>query len=163
MTLQDAYFVTQIVVGIAIIASISFVALELKQNSFLLRKSMADQRTQKSNLLFETHCTDSDFRSVHRRVETDYANFTEDEKYLARSAGIRSLKSMLDELVAYYDGHISGDEWLNLEWNMQLAAKRPNVQEVYDFLKDGYPKKVQDYWESLSTEGHGFIAPDTSY
>ena len=131
MTLQEAYFVTEIVVGIAIIASIAFVALELKQNSFLLRKSMADQRTQKSNWLFETLCTNNDFRNVHRRVETDYENFTEDEKYLARCAGMRSVKSMLDELVAYFDGHISDDEWLNLEWSIQCRHQSGTSADVF--------------------------------
>ena len=157
MTLEQAYYGVEMVVGIAIIISIAFVALEMRQNTIMIRKSMADQRLQRVNWLMETLCTDQTFREVHRRVETDYENFTEDEKYLARCAGIRSLKSMLDELVAYYQGQISDDEWLNLKWNMEFSAKRPNVQEAYEFLKDGYPIDVQNYWESLSTEGRGFI------
>ena len=44
MNLEEIYFLTQIGVGIAIIVSIVFVALELRQNSYLLRKSMADNR-----------------------------------------------------------------------------------------------------------------------
>ena len=55
----------------------------------------------------------------------------------------------LDELVAYYDGQITENEWLNLQWNLKLAANRPDFTSAYDFLKDGYPKKVRDYWESL--------------
>ena len=52
MNLEEVYFLTQIGVGIAIIVSIIFVALELKQNSYLLRKSMADNRVQRINWLF---------------------------------------------------------------------------------------------------------------
>ena len=47
MTLEQAYFITQIVVGIGFIISIIFLAVQVRQNSFLLRNSMADQRAQK--------------------------------------------------------------------------------------------------------------------
>ena len=52
MTLQEAYFITEIVVGIAVIVSIIFVALELRQNSYLLRKSMSDQQHQRIGWLW---------------------------------------------------------------------------------------------------------------
>ena len=78
MTLQEAYFITEIVVGVAVILSIIFVALELRQNSYLLRKSMADQRHQRIGWLHETLCTNNDFRAFHRRIDIDWENFNED-------------------------------------------------------------------------------------
>ena len=61
MTLEQAYFITQIIVGIGFIISIVFLAVQLRQNSFLLRNSMADQRRQRIGWLLETLCTDNDF------------------------------------------------------------------------------------------------------
>ena len=58
---------------------------------------------------------------------------------------------MLDELVAYFDGQISDTEFISLKKNMNYAARRPNVQAAYKFLKTGYPKTVQDYWEALDS------------
>jgi len=81
MTLEQAYFITQIGVGIVFIISIVFLAVQVRQNSTSLRKSMADQRLQRINWLTETLCTDSDFRAFHRRIDTDWENFTDDEKY----------------------------------------------------------------------------------
>ena len=149
MNLEEIYFITQIGVGIAIILSIGFVVLEMRQNSFLLRKSMADNRLQRVNWLFETLSTDNDFRDFHRRIDTDYKNFTEDEKYRALCIGVRALRSMLDELVAHLEGRISEEEWISLEWNMKFAAKRPNLHAAYNWIKDSYPEKVQRFWESL--------------
>ena len=83
MNLEEVYFITQIGVGIAIIVSIVFVALELRQNSYLLRKSMADNRVQRINWLFETLVTDNEFRNFHQRIDNDYDNFTDDERYRA--------------------------------------------------------------------------------
>ena len=149
MTLEQFYYITEIGVGLGRIISIVFLAVQMRQNSYLLRQSMADQRRQRTGWLFETLCTDNDFRAFHRRIDTDWENFNEDEKYRAHWLGMRSLRTMLDELVAYYDGMITEEEWLNLKWNMEHAARRPNVQAAYLWLKDGYPKKVRDYWESL--------------
>ena len=160
MTLQEAYFVAEIVVSIAIIASIAFVALELKQNSYLLRKSMADQRSERINWFAETGCTNADFRNFERRIHTEYADFDEDERFRANILGVRILRSLLEEMIAYFDGQVSEDEWLNLKWNMEHAAKRPHVQAVYLWMKDGYPKKVQEYWEALDTSGEGRTVAD---
>tara|TARA_A100001011_G_scaffold358329_1_gene403972 strand:+ start:343 stop:828 length:486 start_codon:yes stop_codon:yes gene_type:complete len=149
MNLEEVYFITQIGVGIAIIVSIVFVARELRQNSYLLRKSMADNRVQRINWLFETLVTDNEFRNFHQRIDNDYDNFTDDERYRAMCLGIRSLRSMLDELGAYFEGQISKEEWVSLEWNMKYAARRPNIHKAYQFIKDSYPTKVQNFWESL--------------
>ena len=149
MPLQEIYFITEILVGIGFIISIVFLAVQMRQNSFLLRNSMAVQARQRTYWLNETLCTNNDFRAFHRRIDTDWENFNEDEKYRGFALGMRSLRTMLDELVAYYDGQITEDEWLNLQWNLKLASNRPNFASAYDLCKDAYPKKVQEYWESL--------------
>ena len=93
------YFTTQIGVGIAVIVSIIFVGLELRQNSFLMRKSMGDTRKERVNWLFEQLTIDEEFRVFFQRVTTDYKNFTDDEKFRATCLAQRSLRPMFDELV----------------------------------------------------------------
>ena len=151
MNLEEIYFLTQIGVGVAVIISIIFAGLELRQNSFLMRKSMGNDRRQYLNWLFETLCTDNDFRIFHRKIDTDYDNFTEDEKYRAMWLGVRSLRPMLDELVDHFEGRLSKEEWINLESGMKMVARtRKNFEPAYqNFLKDHYPENVQQYWESL--------------
>ena len=153
MTLEQTYFITQILVGIGFIVSIFFLAVQMRQNSYLLRKTMADGRRQRTNFLAETIVTDPDFRDFERRINKDYDTFNPDEKYRADILGVRIIQSILDELSAYFDGQISDDEWLNLNWNMRHAPKRPHVKAAYSWVKDGYSKKVQDYWESLDANG----------
>ena len=60
----------------------------------------------------------------------------------------------------YYDGHIAEDEFRNLRWNLEFAAKRPNMQMAYTFLKRGYPKKVQAFWEALDSEREATLSSD---
>ena len=49
MPLQEIYYIAEMIVGVAVIISIVFVAVELRQNTYVTRKSMADQRKQRLN------------------------------------------------------------------------------------------------------------------
>ena len=49
MPLQEIYYVVEMIVGLAVIISIVFVAIELRQNTYLMRATMADQRKQNVN------------------------------------------------------------------------------------------------------------------
>ena len=150
MNLEEIYFLTQIGVGVAVIISIIFVGLELRQNSFLMRKSMGDTRKHRVNWLFEQLSIDEDFRVFFQRITTDYKNFTDDEKFRATCLGARSLRGMLDELVDHFEGRTTKEEWIALEWELKHIAKRPNTEPAYQqFLKNSYPEKVEQYWESL--------------
>ena len=160
MTLEQVYYITQILVGAGFIISIVFLAVQMRQNSYLLRKQMSDQRTQRTNWMAETICTDKDFRDFERRIDRDYTTLDVDERFRANILGVRVLTSILNELLAYFDGQISEDEWLNLKWNMEHASRRPNVQAAYPWVKDGYSKKVQEYWEALDTSGEGRSVAD---
>ena len=53
MSLQEIYFISEMVVGVAVIISIVFVAVELRQNTYMLRKSQPDQRRLYFNWLYE--------------------------------------------------------------------------------------------------------------
>ena len=155
MTLEQTYYISEILVGIGFIVSIIFLAAQMRQNSYLLRKSMADKRSQRVIWQAQTISTNADFRDFERRIDTEYTTFDADEKFRANMMGVRTLSSILDELLAHFDGQISDDEWINLQWNMTLATKRPNVQAAYLWLKDGYSKKVREYWEALDSSGEG--------
>ena len=81
MPLQEIYYIAEMVVGVAVIISIGFVAVELRQNTYMLRKSQSDQRRLHFNWVYESNCTDPEFRAWHRRLDEDWDNFNEDERY----------------------------------------------------------------------------------
>ena len=152
MSLQEIYYVAEMVVGLAVIISIIFVAIELRQNTYLLRKSMRDEREQRSNWLMETICTDADFREFMMRVGDDFAKMEDVERFRGISLGIRLVRPMLNELVAYFDGKISPDEFHALEHNIRRAKRRQHIQAAYEWSKAGYPERVQKYWEGVITQ-----------
>ena len=71
MSLQEIYYMAGMIAGVAVIISIVFVTVELRQNTYVSRKSMPDQRKQRLNWTWGTVVTDSDFRDFHRRIDTE--------------------------------------------------------------------------------------------
>ena len=53
MPLQEIYYIAEMVVGVAVIISIVFVAIELRQNTYVTRKSQSDQRRMHFNWLMK--------------------------------------------------------------------------------------------------------------
>ena len=82
MPLQEIYYVAEMIVGVAVIISIVFVAIELRQNTYVTRKSMADGREQRLNWLMEQLATNEDFKGFSitksnlRRLSTSWIKRT---------------------------------------------------------------------------------------
>ena len=64
MPLQEMYYIAEMVVGVAVIISIVFVAIELRQNTYLTRKSMADQREDRMGWLNQALLLDDEFQNI---------------------------------------------------------------------------------------------------
>ena len=147
MPLHEIYYIAEMVVGVAVIISIVFVAIELRQNTRIMKRDMAADRKQRMNWLLETGCTDSDFRAFHRKVDTEFDNLDDDEKWRANLFGARVVKSLLDELLDYLDGNITSDEWTAkditilraYEWdriNFATPEKRKRMVELWGMSED---------------------------
>ena len=112
---------------------------------------MADGREQRLNWMMETMATNEEFRNFYYKLEFEEAFDELDKKERARAVGvgIRFVRPMLNELLAYHDGQISPDEFYSLEVNIKQAKNRAFMNTAYEFAKTAYPKKVQDHWEKL--------------
>ncbi len=62
MPLQEIYYIAEIVVGVAVMISIIFVVIELRQNAYIMRLSMADQLLARLNWFHENMETNNVFR-----------------------------------------------------------------------------------------------------
>ena len=146
MPLQEMYYIAEMVVGVAVIISIIFVAIELRQNTYITKKSSADQREARTDWLQRSLILDDEFREFQQRVVFSWDSLEDDEKVRATMLGVQMITPMLNELVAYYNNQLSEDEFRILNRSIELVAKRPHCRRAFNFLKPGYSDKVQNYW-----------------
>tara|TARA_B100000945_G_C20230090_1_gene524880 strand:- start:28 stop:615 length:588 start_codon:yes stop_codon:yes gene_type:complete len=162
MPLQEMYYIAEMVVGLAVIISIVFVAIELRQNTYLLRRSMQDERQRRQNWYLETICTDTSFREFVLRVGDDYDEMVHEERLRGWALGTRLITPLLNELVAYHDGKISKDELIAVEQNIRRAKRRKHSAAAYEVAKTAFPERVQKYWESIKSTEADVSGPEAS-
>ena len=68
MPLQEMYYIAEMVVGVAVIISIIFVAIELRQNTYMTKKSSADQREARYDWLHRSLILDDEFFEFQQRT-----------------------------------------------------------------------------------------------
>jgi hypothetical protein len=146
MPLQEMYYIAEMVVGVAVIISIIFVAIELRQNTYMTKKSSADQREARYDWLHRSLILDDEFFEFQQRVVFSWDSLEDDEKVRATMLGVQMITPMLNELVAYFSNQLSEDEFRILNRSIKLVSKRPHCLRAFNFLKPGYSDQVQNYW-----------------
>mgnify|MGYP001404727352 CR=1 FL=1 len=68
MSLQEIYYIAEMVVGLAVIISIVFVAIELRQNTYMTRKSMAEERAGREDWIVRNMILNDEFRQFQFRA-----------------------------------------------------------------------------------------------
>ena len=86
----------------------------------------------------------------------------DDERYRAFWLGVRTMHSLLDELVGYFDGNITDSEFRVLELNLKNAKVRPHIEAAYQSLKSSYPISVRKFSEDLDIGDQSVLTPSIS-
>ena len=96
------------------------------------------------------------------RVGDEYDEMSNEERLRGWALGTRLITPLLNELVAYHDGKISGDELIAVEHNIRRAKRRKHSAAAYDVAKTAFPERAQQYWESVVSTEADVSGPEAS-
>jgi len=150
MTLEQVYFVTQIVAAIVLIASIFFLALQVRQNSKLLARSMNEDNWNSQNALWDQIAFNREFAELHMKIGNDYDSLDDVDKYRAYFQSQKTITNMLHSVEARADGDLPDRQWRELQARIRFGMKRKNAQNVWKNIRNNYPKRVQDLFEEAA-------------
>ena len=126
MSLEKLYFNSQIIVAVGFVISLIFVGLQVRQNTALLRQAMSAERLRAGDFLLERLVTDAEFRDFYYRGVTEPEKYSEDDRFRNQFLNVRTLRSTLSELIAYFDGHISEESMRPLIGTLNCLQKNRN-------------------------------------
>ena len=149
MSLTQIYYIAEIVVGIAFVISVVFLALQVRQNSKIISRTYSMGWRRKEDWYAERIATDPDFRDFIQRIDREYDKFTVDEKFRADVLASGSLRLLLDGMIAYTEGNMSESDWLTLEPLLERVARKPNFNSVWTNIKNNYPEDIQIKFEAM--------------
>ena len=92
MSSQEIYYVAEMVVGVAVIVSIVFVAIELRQNTYITSNWISDAREQRINWFHDNMSTNEEFRGFVHRMVTEFDNLNMDERLREISIGTNLMR-----------------------------------------------------------------------
>ena len=150
MTLEQAYLISQIITAVVVIASILFLALQVRQNSRVLERTMTEDWRAAQSALVERIVNSREFAELHMKIGNNFDGLDDIDQYRARWLGQQNLRAFLHSVQAKLDGYISEFEWQEVCERVKFASTRKNFLLEWSRMKNTYPKKVQDTFEEIA-------------
>lgn len=152
MTLGQVYYVSQIAAGIVLIASILFLAAQIRQNSRMIERIMTEDHNLGWRWTYQQVAQSREFAAFHMQIGNDYGKLDEIDKYRADWLAQMNLRGFLHSLQARADGLISEAEWRFIKGRLKRAGRRKNMELAWEREKDNYSQEVQALWEECRRE-----------
>jgi len=158
MTLEQAYFVSQITAAIFVVASILFLAISVRQNSKMLQRTMNEDYRNTLNNLWDDVSRSRDFAEFHMRIGSDYQSLDKIDQYRARFVAQKNIANIMHSVQARLAGHVSEEEWRAVQQSIRMAATRENVIDAWKRFKIFYPENAQRLWDQESQAPHSILS-----
>jgi hypothetical protein len=157
MTLEDVYFISQILAAVAIVASLIFVVLQLRQSDRTQRAMMHQLRAQRGMDL-AMKATDPLMSAVGRIISLD-ANVTANDIAQA-SAFVRALILNLDDTVWQQKAALLGTDAIETSaGTMRQMFALPGLRAIWLMFRSTYGKETIDIVDKLVIDNTPLAAP----
>ncbi len=150
MTLEQVYYISQITAAVVLIASIIFLALQVRQNSNVIQRSMMEDHRMAQSTVAQNVFEDREFAEFHMRSREEYDELDEVDKYRAEFLAVWRLRRILRVIQARLDGLVSDVDWGEIERGVRVGGKRMHIQVVWERIRNDYPRPVQDLYDELA-------------
>jgi hypothetical protein len=153
MTLQDIYFVTEIVGGIAIVASLIFVALQVRQNTEAMRAAAIERHADHFRALNLPVIESAEFAEILVRGLRNLDDLTEIERVrfiASMTASIRGWEAMF---LVHERGALDRDVWRTSSETFKSVFAHPGALSYWRIRRFTFSPGFQAYVEELIQEG----------
>ena len=160
MSLEELYFLSQIIAAVALVASLLFVALQLRQNTRQMKSSQLDtkiasemaglQMTQHSVLSLASDETLSEIVARGRQSLTDLSP-SERRRFGHYLMG--SLYHTQFAFLVYYEGGSSDNAWQGHGGNLAPMLRSPGGREWWRRHRQNFVPEYRAWIDGLAGEG----------
>jgi hypothetical protein len=150
MTLEQVYFISQITAAAVLIASIIFLALQVRQNTKVIERSMMEDHRSAQDTVAQKVYEDREFAQFHMRSRDAYEELDELDRYRAEFLAIWRLRRILRVIQSRLDGLVSDVDWREIESGVRVGGKRTNNRVVWERMRNDYPRPVQDLYDEIA-------------
>jgi len=155
MNLQQWAALGDIAAAIAVVASLIYVARQLRQNTNAMIVSNADNFVNFNFQLNTPFALDREFAELWVRAGSDFASLDEVDRQRLIIWEFQAIAAWSNWFNLRQKGLISDANWAELENTFELFGQRQSVREAWKTFKSGYTPEYQkfmaQFFENVAT------------
>jgi hypothetical protein len=154
LTLNDAYLISQLLAVVALVPSVIYLAIQVRQNTLQARANASYQFLEATGQINTTALGSKQVASVIRRGLASYDALDGDEKlqFLWFVGQHLTIHNTVFEL--YQNKMLPESQWHPVKKDILTLLATVGGRQVWDdFAKQGLTPKFVDYVEALQTSG----------
>jgi len=149
MTLADLSNLGSFVSGLAVLASLIFVGMQLRQNTQAVRAAASQAHTAHWQTMLTPIIEDDGVAEIYRRGLTDIDSMTDNDRvrFIFLVGGI--FRFAESARLQWLHGQLETAHWLNQERNFTALAGQPGIKSYWALRRDWYAPEFQAWYEGL--------------
>lgn len=149
MTLSDLSNLGTFVSAIAVLASLIFVGIQIRQNTRAVRAAASQAHTENWQALLAPIIENDDVAEIYRRGLSDINSLTENGRvrFLFIAAGV--LRFAESARLQWLHGQLDQAHWENLERNLTSLANQEGFRSYWAIRREWYNADFQRWYDAL--------------
>ena len=155
MNLEQAYYIGQLAGSVVVIASLIYLAVEVRQNTKIAKLNSSHINTQVYTQFLELISSDSELADIFLRGVNDITELTAVEQIRFSALLGIAFRNMFQQFQEFDMGLISNDDWDT--WNKALTQiiTYPGIQAVWETRRSTYNERFQAYVDTAAEKAAG--------
>lgn len=149
MSLEQASYLGQIVGAVAVIASLLFVGVQLRQNTQAVRASTSQAHAAVYHGIIASIVDSGEFAGIWRRGLADSASLDPDERVRFVSFVSTLFRFYESSLVQWSRGQLDREHWDTVAQQAISLRGQPGIAEWWRLRRGWHSKRFQDWFETL--------------
>lgn len=161
ISLEQISLLAQIVSAIAVVASLIFVAFQLRQATRAMRNSSSQAHSATYAMIISAIIENAEFAAVWRRGLSEPDSLTPDEwvRFIAcTSAQFRLFEA---SRVQRLYGQLDDEHWQNIEAQVRSFRTQPGILEWWKIRRDWHSTSFREWFEALPAGDSGVLYDPT--
>jgi hypothetical protein len=147
MTLEQYAFLADIIGVLLVVASLVYVAQQLRQNTDMMRVSASDARVQRDFDIVSNLIDSRDLAEIWVKGGSQFETLDEVDKQRAMFFEYRAILTWHHVFSLRQKNLYSDEDWRWNEWVIQNLGRREAVRAAWQVFGGAYEKPFRDYVE----------------
>jgi hypothetical protein len=157
VNLETVSAIAQIIAAIGVIASLFYLAAQIRQNTRSQRSVVVDSLTQSQINLLGPQGTNPDLMRAFAVATEDWYGATEEDRLRAVSMLFTTFKLFENAWFQKRHGTLDPEQWEGWDLHIRVYYHRPGVKTLWSLRRGMFASGFRDYIET--TEPIGDITP----